>query len=186
MIIGLTGRNASGKGTAADWFVAQHFGYVSLSDAIRHALREQGLEPTRDNMIAAGRGLRTSGGAGVLAEKTLPQIAAGADFVVDSIRNPAEVQVLRQRHDFVLLDIQADEAARYARLSTRARAGDALDFAEFQRQERAELHSGDAAAQQLLSTAALADIVVPNDGDVAALTAKLRQILSELRLRFAA
>lgn len=184
MIIGLTGRNASGKGTVADWFVAQQFGYVSLSDAIRQALREQGLEPTRDNMIAAGRNLRASGGAGVLAEKTLPLIALGADFVVDSIRNPAEVQVLRRRSDFVLLDIQADEAARYARLSARARAGDALDFKEFQRQERAELQSGDAAAQQLVSTAALADVTVNNDGDLAALIEKLQKLLSSLRERF--
>ena len=35
MIVGLTGRNASGKGTVAAWLESQGFGYTSLSDAIR-------------------------------------------------------------------------------------------------------------------------------------------------------
>lgn len=181
MIIGLTGRNASGKGTVAEYFQARGFQYQSLSDAIRVHLREQGLEPTRDHMIAAGRALRVQGGPGVLASRTLEHIAPGTDAIVDSIRNPAEVEVLRSRPDFVLLDVRADRHVRYARLSERARAGDATSFEEFVRQEEAELHSGDVSAQQLIATAAMADVTVDNDGDVAALIRELDVLTDRLR-----
>jgi dephospho-CoA kinase len=186
VIIGLTGRNASGKGTVAEYFLARGFQYQSLSDAIRVHLRSQGLEPTRDHMIAAGRSLRAEGGPGILAVRTLERIPAGTDAVVDSIRNPAEVEALRQRPDFVLLEVTADRHVRYARLSERARAGDATSYEEFVRQEEAELHSGDASAQQLNATAAMADVAVQNDGDVEALHAELDALIDRLRAVLAA
>lgn len=183
MIIGLTGRNAGGKGTVAAFFQERGFGYQSLSDAIRVHLAQQGLAPTRDQMIATGNQLRQEGGPGVLATKTLPLLPDKADFIVDSVRNPAEVEVLRCRPDFVLLDVQAGERTRYERLRQRARAGDALSFDEFQRQEAAELQSGNTAAQQLVATAALADIVVPNDQQIDDLHAFLEDLLARLRVR---
>ena len=183
MIVGLTGRNASGKGTVAAWLEAQAFGYTSLSDAIRLHLRDQGLATTRDNLIAAGNALRQEGGPGVLAERTLARIDPQADVVVDSIRNPAEVKALRTRADFVLVEVAADEAVRYARLSLRQRSGDAQSFSEFQRQEAAELASGDPSAQQLVATAALADVIVHNNGDLAALHAQLAELLPRWRAR---
>lgn len=179
MIIGITGRNASGKGTVADWLVAQGFVYTSLSDAIRNWLREQGKEPSRDNLIWAGRTLRSQGGAGVLAVKTLATLPAGRNALVDSVRNPAEVEVLRQRADFILVEVRADEAVRYERLRSRGRSGDASSLEEFRRQEQAELASGDAAAQQLLATAALADVHIDNNGDRPALEAQLQNLMAQ-------
>ena len=183
MIIGLTGRNASGKGTIADWLVARGFRYTSLSDAIRDWLRAQGQDPTRDNLTWAGRTLRSEGGPGVLAVRTLAVIAPGEDVVVDSVRNPAEVEALRARPDFVLLEVHADRQVRWQRLAARGRAGDARDFAEFARQEEAELASGDPAAQQLVATAALADARVDNGGDRQALEAALESLLRQWRSR---
>ena len=58
MIIGLTGRNAGGKGTVAAFFQENGFAYTSLSDAIRTYLAQQGLQPTRDQMIATARSAR--------------------------------------------------------------------------------------------------------------------------------
>lgn len=184
MIVGLTGRNASGKGTVADWLVQQGFVYFSLSDAIRTWLAEQGLDARRDHLIYGGRTLREQGGAGVLAQRTLAVLPGGRDCLIDSVRNPAEVEVLRQRADFVLIEVTASEAVRYERLRARGRAGDAQSFAEFQRQEQAELTSTEPAAQQLHTTAALADVQVSNDGDLNALHAQLSQLLTQWRERF--
>jgi dephospho-CoA kinase len=183
MIIGLTGRNAAGKGTVADWLVAQGFHYTSLSDAIRAWLRQQGLEPTRDQLTWAGRTLRAEGGPGVLAARTLAALPDGRDVVVDSIRNPAEVAVLRARPDFLLVEVFADEHVRYERLRARARAGDAQSFEEFVRQEQAELTSSDSAGQQLIATAALADLRLDNGGDPAHLEAELARLLQGWRRR---
>lgn len=184
MIVGLTGRNASGKGTVAEWLVQQGFVYFSLSDAIRTWLAEQGLDARRDHLIYGGRTLREQGGPGVLAERTLLALPAGQDCLIDSIRNPAEVQALRQRADFVLVEVTASESVRYERLRARSRAGDAQSFAEFQRQEQAELTSTEPAAQQLHTTAALADVRVSNDGDVTQLHAQLSALLAEWKDRF--
>ena len=173
MIIGLTGRNCAGKGTVAEYFSEQSFGYYSLSDAIRQHLKEQGIPESRDNLIAAGNQLRREGGPGVLGAKILALLEPGKDYVVDSIRNPAEVVELRTRPDFVLLEVRAPERVRYERLVARGRIGDATSFEEFQRQEQAELQSSDSAAQQLDATAACADHVVTNDGSVEDLNLQL-------------
>lgn len=181
MIVGLTGRNASGKGTVGEWLIAQGFFYTSLSDAIRVWLREQGKETTRDNLTWAGRTLREQGGAGVLATRTLATLVPGKDAIVDSVRTPAEVRELRQRADFVLVEVWADERTRYERLRARGRAGDAADFSEFQRQEAAELTATSAAGQMLVATAELADFRVSNDGEPAELVALLASELPRWR-----
>ncbi len=186
MIIGLTGRNASGKGTVAQWLTRRGFVYTSLSDAIRTWLREQGKEPSRDNLIWAGRTLRSQSGPGVLAERTLTALPPGQDALVDSVRNPAEVEVLRRRRDFALLEVCAAESVRYERLRARGRAGDAANLEEFRRQEQAELASGDAAAQQLVATAALADCRVDNNGDLAALESQLENLMAQWRVTLGA
>ncbi len=175
MIIGLTGRNGSGKGTVAAFFTQRGFGYSSLSDVIRADLADRGLPTSRENLIAAGRRLRTEGGPGVLAERVLATIEDDAKFVVDSIRNPVEVEVLRRRQDFIFLEVVAEEQTRYERMVARNRGGDATSFEEFRRHEQAELHDTDSAAQRLVATAALADEVVHNDGDLAALEADLAE-----------
>jgi len=176
MIIGLTGRNCSGKGTVADYFKEQGYGYYSLSDAIRQYLKDQGLPESRDNLIAGGRELRRSGGPGVLGQRILALLEPGQNYVVDSIRNPAEVTPLRSRSDFVLLEIQAPEQLRYDRLIARGRIGDAESFEEFQRQEQAELSSTDSAAQQLEATADCADHVLINKGSLEGLHQQLQTL----------
>ncbi len=181
MIIGLTGRNGAGKGTVADWLVAHGLRYTSLSDELRADLRRRGLEPTRDNLIAGGRRLREEGGAGVLATLVLQTIdREGGPAIVDSVRNPAEVEVLRERPDFRLLEVRAERRVRYERIRARARSGDAESFEEFVRHEEAELHSRDVAAQRLVATAALADLHIDTDGDMQALEAALRAMFPEL------
>lgn len=187
MIIGLTGRNGAGKGTVAAWFTARGFRFTSLSDAIRRDLRARGLEVTRDNLIAGGRRLRREGGAAVLGARSLEHIHAegGGDWVVDSVRNPAEVEALRASPDFELIDVVADARVRFDRVTARNRGGDATSFAEFMRQEEAELNSTDAAAQQLIATAALAARTVDNNGDVAALEAALARAYPAVAARAA-
>ena len=50
-IIGLTGRNAAGKGTIADLLKKRKFIYHSLSDTLREELSHKSMEESRDNLI---------------------------------------------------------------------------------------------------------------------------------------
>ena len=57
-IIGLTGRNASCKGTVASFLKKSSFVYHSLSDTLRNELKRRNLEESRDNLIMIGNSLR--------------------------------------------------------------------------------------------------------------------------------
>ena len=179
MLVGLTGRNASGKSTLVSWFSDKGLRSVSCSDSIRAWLREQGVDTTREALIEGGRELRRRGGAGVLAEMLL-EILDGEDAVVDSIRTPAEVEALRSRGDFFLIEVRADEEARWQRMNARGRAGDPLEKETFLSQEAAEAKSDDEAGQALDATAALADITIINDGTIEELEDKLESVWSSL------
>jgi dephospho-CoA kinase len=143
-------------------------------------LRDQGIEPTREALIEGGRELRRNGGAGVLAEMLLG-ILDGEDAVVDSIRTPAEVEALRSRGDFTLIEVRADEESRWQRMTSRGRSGDPTEKEVFLSQEAAEAKSKDEAGQALDATAAMADITVLNDGSIEDLEERLEGIWSELR-----
>ena len=179
MLVGLTGRNASGKSTFVEWFSAKGLRSVSCSDSIRAWLAEQGIESTREALIEGGRELRRQGGGGVLAEMLL-DILSGDDAVVDSIRTPAEVQALRKRGDFFLIEVRADEDSRWERMNLRGRAGDPVDKQVFLKQEEAEASSKDEAGQALDATAELADITIDNDGTLEELEMKLEEVWSDL------
>ena len=179
MLVGLTGRNASGKSTFVEWFSAKGLRSVSCSDSIRAWLTEQGIESTREALIEGGRELRRQGGGGVLAEMLL-DILSGEDAVVDSIRTPAEVEALRERGDFFLIEVRADQEARWERMSQRGRSGDPLDKEVFLKQELAEASSKDKAGQALDATAEMANVTVDNDGTLEELERKLGEVWSKL------
>ena len=179
VLIGLTGRNASGKSTLVGWFSDKGLKSVSCSDSIRSWLRDQGMETTRDALIEGGRQLRREGGAGVLAEMLL-EILDGEDAVVDSIRTPAEVEALRSRGDFTLIEVRADEESRWQRMTARGRSGDPIEKEAFLSQEAAEAKSEDEAGQALDATAEMADITVLNDGSIEDLEGKLVEIWTSL------
>ena len=106
MLIGLTGRYASGKSTVVDWLVSMGFASESCSDSIRVYLKENGIEESRENLIEGGNELRRTGGPGILAEMLLERLD-GKNAVIDSIRTPGEVEALREREDFVLIEVRA-------------------------------------------------------------------------------
>ena len=179
MLIGLTGRNASGKTTVVEWFSERGFVAESCSDSIRKWLAERGVEPTRENLIEGGRELRRQGGGGGLAEMLLERLN-GRDAVIDSIRTPAEVDALRQREDFVLIEVVADPRIRWARAKIRSRPGDPVSEAEFIESEKKELEATDHAGQALLATSAMADFKIENDGDLITLESKLNRIMKDI------
>jgi dCMP deaminase len=199
MTIGLTGPNAAGKGEAAAYLVQKGYAYHSLSDVLREDLELRGIPPTRENLIAIGNELRTLGGPGVLAERILPRLhgtlpgqrdqhparpdgklaeLSGRD-VVDSIRNPAEVEVLRRLPGFVLIGVDAPLEVRFARAVMRGRAGDGPTLDEFRAKEARE-NSPDPSRQQLARTFAMADHTLSNEGSLEDLHRRVEMLLRRL------
>ena len=177
LVLGITGPNAAGKGEVSGILAARGFATHSLSDVVREEAAARGLPPEREHLIRIGTELRREGGAGVLAQRLMPKI--GGRDVVDSIRNPAEVAVLRTLPRFVLLGVEAEPRLRFERSRHRARPGDPETFEAFLARERQE-NSADPAGQQLAATFDLADHVIANDGDLDALRRRVDQLLATL------
>jgi dCMP deaminase len=180
MIIGLTGRNASGKGEAANFLKSKGFTFYSLSDVIREEVGRLGLEITRNNLIATGRDLRAKHGTAFLAEQILQRLASDQNYVIDSFRHPDEVNAFRQRPDFSLLFISAPVEIRFDRIKQRARENDPETMEEFLALEAAEATSHDVEGQNLTATEALADFVINNDSSIEALHQNLSQITQRI------
>ncbi len=177
MRVGVAGGNAAGKSEVVRLLEQRSFYPVSLSDVIREDLAQSGLEPTREIMIERGRSLRERFGDGILAERVLARLPADRNHVIDSIRHPGEVEVLRQAGDFLLLWIEATTELRFQRSARRGRAGDAQSREDFETLEARELEGPHRAGQQLRAVRELADEEVENDGDLGALEAKLEAVL---------
>ena len=178
MILGLSGLNGSGKGEVLRYLEARSFYPLSLSDVIRDALREQGVEETRERMIEAGNAIRAAEGPGGLALRLVARIEADRNYVIDSVRHPAEVEVLRAAADrFRLIWVAADEAVRLERIVSRGRNGDPTTLKDLQRLEGRELASANPDAQQLLAVRELADVTLANDADLPALHLAIQSFL---------
>jgi len=106
LCIGLTGPHGLGKGEAVRILEQRGFSFISLSDIVRReAARAGGEAPaargetvTRGRMQDIGNRLRKEGGAGVLGRLVREQVTAASEarWVIDGIRNPAEVLELRK------------------------------------------------------------------------------------------
>jgi dCMP deaminase len=180
MIIGLTGRNAAGKGAAAEFLKSKGFTFHSLSDVIREEVKRRGLELTRDALIATGRELRAHHGTGYLAERVLERLEPGINYVIDSFRHEDEVAVFRKASDFHLLAVRAAPEIRFERIKARGRESDPRTLEEFQRIEQAESSSLQQEGQNLTATEAVADQTLDNDGTPAEFQAKLATLIPQL------
>lgn len=186
MIIGLTGKNAAGKGEAASCLKMKGFVYYSLSDVIRDEATKRGMEHSRENMIALGNELRQKFKPNYLAEQINNKIRnelsmnKNLNFAIDSIRNPFEVEELRKNKGFILVGIEAPAKMRFKRLLKRNRIGDAKTFEEFKSQEERENLKSDT-NQQLDKTLGMADKTIVNDGTLEEFKEGIEKFLISLR-----
>jgi dCMP deaminase len=180
MIIGVSGLNGSGKGEVVRFLSERSFYPLSLSDVIRDELAARGEAETRERMIETGNAIRSAEGPGGLAERLVRRIAPDRNYVIDSVRHPAEVEVLRARkRRFKLLWVDADESIRIQRIRARGRPGDPETLEQLREVEARELASVDPAGQQLLAVRGLADFTVRNEGTVEALRQQVQDILRD-------
>jgi dCMP deaminase len=178
MILGVSGPYAAGKGEVIAWLEERSFYSLSLSDVIRDELRAAGLDETRERMIETGRRLRAERGEAVLAERLIARIEPDRNYVIDSVRHPAEVAALRAADPhFRLIWVDAPESVRLARIQGRGRGGDPRTLEELHRLEGKEQGGADPAGQQLAAVRELADFTVENAGSREDLHAAVQRVL---------
>ena len=105
------------------------------------------------------------------------------NFCVTSIRHPDEINELRKRNDFILINVDAPRQMRFERMRKRNRPGDSETLEKFIELEKRESQNG-GSGQQLSKCAEMADVNFINDlNDIDALNIKAERLLSGLSAR---
>ncbi len=183
MILGVTGHLAAGKDTAAEILKEERFHQISLSDFIREEAKKRKMKDTRENLINLGNELRKKQGSGILARMALKKMEWDKSYVITSVRNPVEVEILRTKPNFALINVTASQKTRWNRMqqrkATEKRNDDLNTFEEFKKWEEQEASSTDPTKQQVSTVMSMADIVITNDGTREELKTKILKILKE-------
>ena len=105
MIIGLAGSLGAGKGTIIEYLQSQGFDYFTLSDVIRTEAKKRNIEMTRTNLQDIGNEIREREGPGALAKRVLAKMQPAKGYIIDGLRNPAEVEECKKDSNFFLISI---------------------------------------------------------------------------------
>lgn len=176
--VGITGFNASGKGEVARYFQKQGYILISLSDLLREEAKSRNIEFTRENLTKLGKELRKQRNPGFLAELAVAKTDPSSAYVIDSIRHPEEIRILKEKFaPFFLLGIDAPIEVRFERSRLRGRQENADTIAEFIHRENQE-KKNNPNAQQLHKCMEMCDALIINDSDIQSLEKKIKTALS--------
>lgn len=157
---------------AAQALTGLGYHYMSLSDALRVEAEKIGISHSREDLIRLGQELRRQEGPGVLASRTCATFGPAGLYVIDSIRNPAEIDILKGAGRFFLLGIDAPIEQRYAWAMQRGRNENARSVEEFRKMEEREF-SDDSRGQQLNKCLERVDALLDNTSTVDDLSRKV-------------
>jgi len=183
MIIGLTGPMASGKSTVVDALKKDGFKVTTLSDAVREETARRGLPAERTTFQNVAQSMREESGAGILGKKAREKIQreGGAKWIVDGIRNPAEIEELRELPDFILVANTAPEDLIVKRILSRKREDDTLDESSIRAKLRREMGEGEPPeGQQVQKCIDMADYVFENTMPMNQVETKFMKLYSKI------
>lgn len=155
-VIGFTGTNGSGKGTAVKEFIS-HYGakHFSVSGLIEEEGIKRGIPcKDRDALRPLGNSLREKYGPDYLV-RTLADRAVlqkEGSFIIESLRCPGEIAYLSRRFEmqFTLIGADAPVEVRYDRIFfNRGEIKDQVSLEEFKLQEKLESENTDRWKQNL-------------------------------------
>ena len=113
----------SGKSDVGKHLKTLGFTYESLSDRVREEADARGVEKRRENLQDIGNNLRDAYGVQVLAERTCELLKnTTGDIVIDAVRNPGEIEFLRQELGAIVFGVDAPVEKRLEWYLARAEA----------------------------------------------------------------
>lgn len=181
-IIGITGTLGAGKGTIVDYLAAHHgFLHFSVRGYLSKLIKAKGEEINRDSLVATANKLREQNSPSFIAEELYREaLESGKNCIIESIRTVGEVTALRDKNDFTLFAIDADQRLRYERIVERASETDKISFETFAANEAREMSNEDPNKQNLSACMALADFRFTNNGTFEKLYEEIDAVLQKL------
>jgi len=185
VIIGLTGTLCSGKGEVAEFFKSKDFIHYSFSDILREEAKRRNMGLTRENLQFLGNELREKRGPGVLALLIKNKFENNKNYIIETIRNPGEIEELKKLKDFKLIAIDAPRELRVNwllnRYNTSERKEDPITREEII--EKMDIDEGKdqpSHGQQVLECLKQADYHIFNDKDLNSLKLESEKILNKI------
>lgn len=178
-VIAVVGPIASGKGALIELLKEQGYAYVSLSDVVREKTNAWGLSLTRKNLQDVGDKLRKQFHPAILAELATHSLKhTSGNFVVDSVRNPAEVEYLKKHFHALVIGVTASPQKRFEMMKKRGREWDPQTWEAFKQAEERDRGLGqDSFGQQVEKCLKMADMVIDNNGTLQDFQENLRYFL---------
>lgn len=179
-IIGLVGKQGSGKSTVSDVLVKKSFDVVSMGDVVRGEAERRGLGGDALGQISTE--LREEHGPTAVAELLLERQDLSGDVVIDGLRSDAEVELFREELEgFFLVAVTASQETRYERITGRGRSDDPESYEAFvEKEEREDSWGLDAAIS-------MADLEVENEAGLEELGQKAATVPAKsVRVRISA
>lgn len=181
VIVGYTG---AGKEEATKLLVKKEFVSFSGGDMLRRIAKETNLPPSRENLITIGNALRREMGGDVLmrgVRQLMDRIEGDPRYkgvVVDSLRNPMEVEFLQKETNAMVVEIAASPETRLDRIITREKLGDPTTLEGLQALDRIDHGIGqETTGQNIAGCVALADFRIENEGTVQDLERRIDELL---------
>lgn len=179
IIIGFVGNLSSGKGTAAAYLQEKHQARVlSFSRILRDILDRIYIPQTRDNLIRMSEIVRAEFGDDLLS-KVIAQDAEQSEqalVVVDGIRRLPDIDQLKNKDGFVLVEVFADPKIRYERLTARTENQDdqSKTYEQFMADHKRSTEVS------ILEVAKQATERIDNNGDLPSLYKQIDQLVLKL------
>ncbi|MFH0820741.1 MAG: AAA family ATPase [Candidatus Peregrinibacteria bacterium] len=184
MIIGLTGSMGAGKGEVVKILERLGFKYITLSQMVREEARHRGIPEEREKLMEVGNSMRKKHGPGVLAKLALQKIQAHAHdkWVIDGIRNPAEIEELKKDENAHIWGIIADQDFLISRILRRARPSDPKTHQEVLDRIQREWGKGEPQdGQQMERCMRHTDSLIENEGSLQELDKKVMELYNSLQ-----
>ena len=172
IVIGLTGSFGSGFSTLGDGLADIGFKIISLSKPVHDIWKERNPKrptesKTRQELQSIGNELRKEKDNTCLADIALKDAESpegkNQNFVFDSIRNTAEVEVFRRAfHSFILITVVSSLEERWRRLREQYE-GRHLTQRDFQDDDERDANEDISNGQQVRLCVDNADIAIKND-----------------------
>lgn len=182
MIIGITGTNGAGKGTAVEYLVERKgFTHYSVREFLIEEIEKRGMVVDRSSMRAVANDLRATHEPSYIIGLLYQRAVDGGvkNAVIESVRNSGEAEFLKS-HGALLWAVDADREIRYERIQKRASETDRITFDEFVVQEEREWHGAEGKADMnILTVMGMADHTFPSNGTKEELYLEVEEALKE-------
>ena len=177
VVVGVAGMPGSGKRAFRRTLQKMGYPVVIMGDEVREEVKRRNLKPTPENLGKIMLQLRESEGPAAVAKRCIPKLKKATDGIVgvDGIRSLAEVEEFKRHFPtFILVAVHASPKTRYQRLFRRRRSDDPTNWETFMERDLRELGVG------MEAVIAAADYLIVNEGTLAQLKKKIRQVLKEV------